>query len=333
MKALGQLPRQRLVIALMLLFTMSAVGQDAAKAPSPAAPSQDDATQALQKATQNPVANLISVPLQNNTNFDIGPFGRTQNILNIQPVIPIGLSEKWNLIIRWITPVVWQPAPGTANLEVFGIEENTPAYLAAQEVQKNAGVFGFGDMTPTFFLSPAKPHKLIWGVGPVFVAPTATNKVLGQGKFSMGPSIVALLQPGHWTVGALVNNEWSVAGSGSRSDANQMMLQCFINYNLKKGWYITLQPIVTANWQASSDNVWTVPVGGGIGRIMKFGPQPVNLTAQFYGNAVHPVSGSPWSMRLQIAFLFPKLSKAEEKMMLEKKLKQLETEQQKSQAK
>jgi len=229
--------------------------------------------------------------------------------------------------------VIWQPAPGTANLEIFGIEENTPAYLAAQEVQKNAGVFGFGDMTPTFFLSPAKPHKLIWGVGPVFVAPTATNKVLGQGKFSMGPSIVALLQPGHWTVGALVNNEWSVAGSGSRSDANQMMLQCFINYNLKKGWYITLQPIVTANWQASSDNVWTVPAGGGIGRIMKLGFQPVNISAQFFGNAVHPVGGSPRGMRLQLAFLFPKLSKAEEKMMLEKKLKQLETEQQKSQAK
>ena len=333
MKVLGQPPGQWLVVVLILLFTLSAMGQDADKKTPPAAPSEDDATQALQKATQNPVANLISVPLQNNTNFDIGPFNRTQNILNIQPVIPIGLSEKWNLIIRWITPVIGQPAPGTANLEVFGIEENTPAYLAAQDVQKNAGVFGFGDMTPTFFLSPAKPHKLIWGVGPVFVAPTATSKVLGQGKFSMGPSVVALLQPGHWTVGALINNEWSVAGSGSRRDVNQMLLQYFINYNLKKGWYVTLQPIVTANWQASSGNVWTVPVGGGIGRIMKFGAQPVNITAQFYGNAAYPTNGSPWSMRLQMAFLFPKLSKAEEKMMLEKKLKQLETEQQKPQAK
>jgi hypothetical protein len=333
MKALGQLPGQWLAIVLILLFTMSAVGQDADKQIPPAAPSEQDATQALQKATQNPVANLISVPLQNNSNFDIGPFDRTQNVLNIQPVIPIGLSEKWNLIIRWITPVIWQPAPGTASLEAFGIEENTPAYLAAQDVQENAGVFGFGDMTPTFFLSPAKPHKLIWGVGPVFVAPTATSKVLGQGKFSMGPSIVALLQPGHWSVGALINNEWSVAGSGSRADVDQMLLQYFINYNLKKGWYVTAQPIVTANWQASSGNVWTVPVGGGVGRIMKFGPQPVNLTAQFYGNAVHPVNGSPWGMRLQLAFLFPKLSKAEQKMMLEKQLKQLEADQGKSQAK
>ena len=167
MKALGQLRGQWPVIVLILLFTMSAMGQDADKKTPPAAPSEDDATQALQKATQNPVANLISVPLQNNTNFDIGPFARTQNILNIQPVIPINLSEKWNLIIRWITPVIGQPAPGTANLEVFGIEENTPAYLAAQAAQKNVGVFGFGDMCPTFFLSPAKSHKLIWGVGPI----------------------------------------------------------------------------------------------------------------------------------------------------------------------
>ena len=323
----------RTVIILMLLFTMGAVGEDADKKAPPAAPSDEGATQALQKATQNPVANLISVPLQNNSNFGIGPFDRTQNVLNIQPVIPIGLSEKWSLIIRWITPVIWQPAPGTANLETFGIEENTPAYLAAQAVQKNAGVFGFGDMTPTFFLSPAKPHKLIWGVGPVFVAPTATSKVLGQGKFSMGPSIVALLQPGHWTVGALINNEWSVAGSGSRADVNQMLLQYFINYNLKKGWYVAAQLSVTANWQASNGNVWTVPVGGGIGRIMKLGFQPVNIAAQFYGNAVHPIGGSPWSMRLQMAFLFPKLSKADEKLMLEKKLKQLDAEQQKPQPK
>jgi hypothetical protein len=323
----------RIVAILMLLFTLSAVSQDTDKANPAKAPSDEEATQELQKATQNPVANLISVPLQNNSNFDIGPFDRTQNVLNIQPVIPIGINEKWNLIIRWITPVIWQPAPGTANLEVLGIEENTPAYLAAQAVQQSAGVFGFGDMNPTFFLSPAKPHKLIWGVGPTFVAPTATSRVLGQGKFSMGPSFVALLQPGHWTVGALINNVWSVAGSGNRPDVNQMLLQYFINYNLKKGWYITVQPIVTANWQASNGNIWTVPLGGGVGRIMKLGFQPVNLSAQFYGNAVHPESGSPWSMRLQIAFLFPKLSKAEEKMMLEKKLKQLDTEQQKPQAK
>jgi len=263
-------------------------------------------TEGLQKEAQNPVAGLISVPIQSNTNFGIGPFGRNQGVLNIQPVIPVKVNQDWNVIIRWIAPIIWQPAPGTANLEVFGIEENTPAYLAAQDVQAHAGVFGLGDMTPTFFFSPAKPHKLIWGAGPMFTMPTATGRVLGQGRLSMGPSIVALVQPGHWTVGALVNNIWSVAGPSDRADVNQMSLQYFINYNLKKGWSISISPTITANWQASSGNVWTVPVGGGVARVFRLGFQPMNASLAFFGNAVHPVGGSPWGMRVQISFLFPK---------------------------
>jgi hypothetical protein len=164
-------------------------------------------------------------------------------------------------------------------------------------------VYGLGDMVPTFFISPKKPGKLIWGAGPVFQLPTATNYYLGQGKLGLGPSIVLLTQPGHWTLGVLANNIWSVAGSGSRPDVNQFLLQYFINYNLKKGWFLTWQPTLTANWEAASGNQWTVPYGGGVGRIMKLGFQPVSLTAQFYGNAVHPVNTPAWTMRLQIAFL------------------------------
>jgi hypothetical protein len=265
-----------------------------------------DETGQLQKATQNPVAGLISVPIQSNTNFGIGPFDRNQGVLNIQPVVPVNLSENWNLIVRWITPIIWQPAPGTANLEVFGIVENTPAFFAAQNVQAHAGVFGLGDMTPTFFFSPAKPHKVIWGAGPMFALPTATGQVLGQGKLSIGPSLVVLVQPGHWTVGALVNNIWSIAGPSDRANVNQMSLQYFINYNMKKGWFISISPTITANWKASSGNVWVVPVGGGVGRVFRLGFQPVNVSVAFFGNAVHPIGGSPWGMRLQLSFLFPK---------------------------
>jgi hypothetical protein len=261
-------------------------------------------TDALQKAVQNPVASLISVPIQNNSNFGVGPEDRTQDVLNIQPVIPTRVSENWNLITRIIQPIVWQPYP----------------------TEPTGGEYGLGDMNPTFFLSPAKPSKLIWGVGPALVIPTATNQILGQGKLSLGPSVVALAQPGRWTLGALVNNVWSVAGSGGRPVVNQMLLQYFINYNLKKGWYISISPILTANWRASSGNVWTVPVGGGVGRIMKLGFQPVNISAAFYGNAVHPSGASTWGMRLQIAFLFPKLTKEQQKMMMEQKLKQMEQE-------
>jgi hypothetical protein len=287
------------VFLVSLCGSVSSLAQEAST-PAPAG------TEELQKAAQNPVASLISVPIQNNSNFGIGPFDRIQNVLNIQPVVPIQISENWNLIIRWVTPIIWQPAPGTANLEVFGIDEDTPAYFAAQAVQKNAGVFGFGDMTPTLFFAPTAPHKVIWGAGPVFILPTGANKVLGQGKLSMGPSLVILVQPGHWGFGALVNNAWSVAGPSDRAAVNQMTLQYFVNYNLKKGWSLSWSPVVTANWNASNGNVWTVPVGGGVGRIFRLGFQSFNASLQFYGNVVRPSGGSPWGMRLQIAFLFPK---------------------------
>ncbi len=268
-------------------------------------PNQTAGTQDLQRAVQNPVASMIIVPVQNNTNFGIGPFARTQNVMNIQPLIPIQATANWKLTIRWIAPIIWQPASGTANLEVYGIEEATPAYFATQPLQKSAGVYGFGDMTPTFFFAPRKPRKLIWGVGPYFILPTATSRDLGQGKLSIGPSVVVLVQPGPWTIGALVNNAWSVAGSGGRRPVNQMSLQYFLNYNLKSGWYIPLSPIITANWKASDGSVWTVPVGGGVGRVMRVGAQPMNISAQFYRNAERPSNGSTWSMRIQIAFLFP----------------------------
>jgi hypothetical protein len=179
-------------------------------------------------------------------------------------------------------------------------------------------------MNPTFFLSPRKAGNLISGFGPAFVVPTATGDSLGQGKFSIGPSMVLLTQPRRWTLGVLVNNVWSVAGSGSRPDVNQMVLQYFVNYNLKKGWYTSISPIMTADWQKNSGSIWTVPVGGGIGQVTKLGPQPVNLLAQFYGNAVHPSGASSWNMRLQVVFLFPKLSKEQQKAKLQMQLKQLE---------
>lgn len=267
--------RYSLSAAALLFFAASLYGQNSA---------DQGETEQLQKATQNPVADLISVPFQNNTNFDIGPANRVQNILNIQPVIPIRMSENWNLITRWILPVTSQPIPTT----------------------KDVGFFGFGDMQDTFFLSPAKPGKLIWGIGPILQLPTATSYYTGQGKVGLGPSTVALLQPGHWTFGVLANNVWSIAGPRGRPNVNQFLLQYFINYNLKKGWYLTSQPVVTANWKAASGNQWVTPLGGGIGRICRFAFLPVNITAQFYGNAVHPPGTSPWGMRLQVALLFPK---------------------------
>jgi hypothetical protein len=134
------------------------------------------------------------VPFQNNVNFPIGQFSRVQDVLKFQPVIPISLNEDWLHITRWITPVVYQPKI----LDPIG------------------GVNGLGDLNPSFFLSPARPGKLVWGLGPTLLLPTATDPTLGQGKWGAGPSFVLLLQREHWTIGVLANNIWSIGGDRRR---------------------------------------------------------------------------------------------------------------------
>ena len=243
-----------------------------------------DDTSDLAKAAQNPVANMISLPLQNNTSFGVGPGDDVQNVLNIQPVIPISLSEEWNLITRTIAPVIYQP-------------EMVPGY---------GSEFGLGDINMTLFLSPAKAGKLIWGLGPVFSFPTASDMVLGSDKWSAGPSVVALTIQGPWVVGCIASNMWSFAGDDDRADVNQFLFQYFINYNMADGWYLSSAPIITANWEADSGNQWTVPFGGGFGKIFKIGKQPINAQFRAFYNVDKPDNGADWSMRFQLVFMFPK---------------------------
>jgi hypothetical protein len=246
--------------------------------------SQEQNNSDLAKQAQNPIANLISLPLQNNTNFGIGPDNETQNILNIQPVWPFSISDKLNLITRTIIPVVSQPD-----------------ILTGGEGRVN----GLGDTTFTGFFSPKDSPKFTWGVGPVFLLPTATDDTLGADKWGAGASVVLLAMPGKWVVGSLFSNVWSFAGSGDQ-DVNLFTWQYFINYNMANGWYLTSAPIINANWEADSDNTWTVPFGGGLGKIFKIGKQPVNGQVGAYYNATKPDSGADWQLRLQLQFLFPK---------------------------
>jgi hypothetical protein len=241
-------------------------------------------TEELAKESQNPIANLISVPFQNNFNFGIGPNDATQWDLNVQPVIPITLNKDWNLITRTIMPIINQPSPAP------GIES----------------AFGLGDINPTVFLSPKNSGKLLWGVGPTMTFPTATESLLGNGKWSAGPSLVVLTTPGHWVIGALANNQWSFAGWGKRS-VDALLVQPFVNYNFPHGWYVTSSPIITANWEAASDERWTVPIGGGVGKIIKIDKLPINTSLQAFCNVVSPhQGGADWQLRFQVQFLFPK---------------------------
>ncbi len=246
-----------------------------------------EASQAdLAKQSQNPIANLISLPFQNNTNFGIGPDDdETQNVLNIQPVLPVSISDNWNLITRTIFPVISQPD-----------------FYTGGEGRTN----GLGDISFSAFFSPKEGSpKLTAGIGPIFLFPTATDDALGSDKWGAGLSFVGLIMPGHWVIGSLLSNVWSFAGSGSQ-DVNLFTWQYFLNYNLPEGLYLTSSPIITANWEADSGNKWTVPFGGGIGKIFKIGKQPVNGQIQAFYNAEKPEFGPDWQLRFQFQFLFPK---------------------------
>ena len=264
--------RINFIIYLLLLFTGSASqGQEV---------SHED----LAKQAQNPVAVLPSLPIQNNVNFGIGPDDETQNVMNIQPVLPFAISDNWNLITRTILPVISQPG----------------FYTGGQ-----GRVNGLGNTTFTAFFSPAKADKLTWGVGPVMVIPTNTDDTLGGDTWSTGVGIVGLVMPGHWVIGSLISNVWDFSGD---QDVNFFTWQYFINYNFPKakGLYFTTAPIITANWEATSGNKWTVPFGGGFGKIFNIGTQPANAQIQAFYNVIKPDNGPNWQLRLQFQLLFPK---------------------------
>jgi len=258
-------------------------GNRVAAVAASAQPGEAHDTEGLAKASQNPIANMISLPFQSNTNFNTGPFNRAQEVFNIQPVVPMPVSPDWNVISRTIVPLMSQPSPAV-----------------------DSSTNGIGDITQSLFLTPARPGALIWGVGPVFTMPSASAATLGTGKVLMGPTAVALVTPGHWVIGALVNNQWSVGGDPSRKDVNTFLAQVFVNYNMPGGWYLTYSPIITADWKAASSQRWTVPLGVGVGRVFKIDGQAFNAQIAAYYNAVRPDNVADWQLRLQLVLLFPK---------------------------
>ena len=237
------------------------------------------------KLAQNPIASVISVPFQNNANLNYGPQRDTLNDLNVQPVVPFSLNQNWNLITRTILPVISSPTP----------------------VPGESRINGIGDVLFSAFLSPAHSSGWIWGVGPAIQAPTHSNEALGNNNWGLGPTFVVLhLEKGSpWVYGVLANNVWSISHSGSH-DYNKGLVQPFVNYNLPKGWYLVSSPIVTVDWKARGSQQWTVPVGGGIGKIVHLDKLPVNLQLQGFYNVATPTYGPNWQVRAQVQLLFPK---------------------------
>jgi hypothetical protein len=264
----------------------------ASAAPPPAA---SDA-QALAKQLSNPIASLISFPMQSNYDWGMGPDGDgTQYKLNVQPVIPIALSDKWNLISRTIVPIIAQ-------------NDVVPPILTDGDDDQ----FGIGDTAQSLFFSPQKPAfgKLIWGVGPVILIPTATNDFLGGKKWGVGPSAVALTQTGPWTIGGLVNHIWSVAGDDDRNDISLTFLQPFLTYTTPKAMTFAINTESTYDWK---NEQWTVPVNLTVAQLLPPKitgiPFPIQLQVGYRHYFEKAPGGPEDGVRFAIVALFPKAKK------------------------
>jgi len=207
----------------------------------------------LAKKLSNPVTALISIPFQNNMDVDIGPINGSKNTLNFQPVVPITLSAKLNLITRFIIPIISQH-----NITFEGTTQN-----------------GLADAVVSAWFSPAEPKNgVVWGIGPVFLVPIATNDMLGTKKFGVGPTALILKQSNGWTVGGLVNQIWSVAGDANRSDVSQMFIQPFMSFNWKSGAGLGLNAEITQNWILSTTKAFKNPT---FTALTKLGTQIVSI--------------------------------------------------------
>lgn len=274
--------------SLMLMASTTARAQSTASAAtSPGGDAgADDAkakAAALAKATLNPIASLISVPVQNNFDWGAGPDDQGfQYKVTVQPVIPISLSEDWNVISRTIVPYVYQ--------------EN---YVGTSSQS------GLADTVQSFFFSPVKPGPggWIWGAGPVLQIPTATDDLLGEEKWGAGPTAVVLKQQGHWTYGALFNHIWSFAGEDNRADVSRTFLQPFVSYTTKTFTSFGLNTESAYDWERSQ---WTVPMNVFVQQLLKVGSQPISLQVGGRYYAEGPSGAPEWGLRFQVSFLFPK---------------------------
>ena len=249
----------------------------------PAALRADDDAD-LAKKLANPVAALISVPFQYNYdhNYGVSDDG-SKHVVNIQPVVPISITDSLNIISRTILPVV-----------------------DAHDVPSGSSETGIGDVLQSFFISPKQPtsNGLIWGVGPALSLSTASEETLGSEKWSAGPTFVALKQEDGWTYGVLSNHLWSYAGVDYRQDVNATFIQPFLSYITETKTTFTLNTESTYDWE---EDQWSVPINALVSQLFKIGDQPMQVSAGPRYWAETPDTGPEgWGARAVFTLLFPK---------------------------
>lgn len=267
------------IIILLLLFPLSLFSQNVPLVGAEENSGESEAAK-LARETSNPIASIISLPIQFNFNFGLGEYNRFQSVTNVMPVLPFKLSKKINVVNRVIIPFIYQPAV----------------------TQESGGSFGVGDINYSAFFTPSKTGKFVWGIGPAMNIPTRSNDVLGSPEFGIGPTAIALVMAGKWTYGFTANNVWSYEGG----NLNQLFSQVFVVYTFPSAWFVQFMPTITANWNAPEGEQWSIPLGANAGKVVLFGKQPVKFIGGGGYFVESPTNGPEWQLFFQTVFLFPK---------------------------
>lgn len=270
--------------ALVLLINLSISSPAQTQPSSSSAPdktSQKVSVEELAKLKQNPVSGLRQLLVDVVVSPDSGGSGETEGVYSLQLVWPFSLSEDWKLITYTILPLAQLPGASGGD-----------------------SVVGLSNTLINLFVAPKKPGAIIWGVGPAILLPTRTDPALGSDHPGLGPALVLFYEKNEWSGGVVAQNVWSLGGSGI-DEVNEFSAQYFLNYNLPRGWFLFSNATITADWVEPSDDRWTVPAGGGFGKVFNIGKQSMSASLQGLSNVVTPNGGAKWSLNFQFSLLFP----------------------------
>jgi hypothetical protein len=276
--------RSHIVTSMAITLLLAATQPRPAFAQDAAPSGEPESAQELAKKLVNPLTDMVSVPIQFNWINGVGPNKELRSLTYFQPVVPMSISEHWNLIGRWVVPYLSQPA-------AFG------------------GASGVSDIIAQAFFSPKTTKSFTWGVGPMLYLPTTTDPTLGYGKWSAGPVVALMKQNGGMTYGMLWNNIWSFANTGDtpRPDVNMGYFQPVIAHSSRNGVTMTLSTETIADWNAPNpDDRWSVPITVAVSKITRFGPTPMSVQVGGGYYVKKPTNGPDWQLRTTFTLILPR---------------------------